>query len=61
MSSVELKSTNFQPLAEVRITSRPLADGSGRTGGGFNSKTVFNTYFKKTRAMTPKEFLKKNG
>ncbi|MGQ1788156.1 tetratricopeptide repeat protein [Saccharicrinis sp. GN24d3] len=26
---------------------------------GFNSKTVFNTYFKKETGMTPKEFLKK--
>ena len=25
---------------------------------GFNSKTVFNTYFKKETGMTPKEFLK---
>ncbi|HCQ16362.1 MAG TPA: adenylate cyclase, partial [Cryomorphaceae bacterium] len=25
---------------------------------GFNSKTVFNTYFKKEVGMTPKEFLK---
>jgi len=28
---------------------------------GFNSKTVFNTYFKKETGMTPKEFLKKNA
>jgi pentatricopeptide repeat protein len=28
---------------------------------GFNSKTVFNTYFKKETGMTPKEYLKKNG
>ena len=28
---------------------------------GFNSKTVFNTYFKKETGMTPKEFLKQNG
>ncbi len=28
---------------------------------GFNSKTVFNTYFKKDMGMTPKEYLKKNG
>lgn len=27
---------------------------------GFNSKTVFNTYFKKEVGMTPKEFLKQN-
>jgi TolB-like protein/AraC-like DNA-binding protein/cytochrome c-type biogenesis protein CcmH/NrfG len=27
---------------------------------GFNSKTVFNTYFKKETGMTPKEFLKEN-
>lgn len=27
---------------------------------GFNSKTVFNTYFKKETGMTPKEFLKSN-
>ena len=27
---------------------------------GFNSKTVFNTYFKKETGMTPKEFLKQN-
>ncbi|MCG6189880.1 tetratricopeptide repeat protein [Maribellus maritimus] len=27
---------------------------------GFNSKTVFNTYFKKETGVTPKEFLKKN-
>jgi TolB-like protein/AraC-like DNA-binding protein/Tfp pilus assembly protein PilF len=27
---------------------------------GFNSKTVFNTYFKKEEGMTPKEFLKQN-
>ena len=27
---------------------------------GFNSKTVFNTYFKKATGMTPKEFLKQN-
>jgi YesN/AraC family two-component response regulator len=27
---------------------------------GFNSKTVFNTYFKKEMGMTPKEFLKQN-
>ena len=26
---------------------------------GFNSKTVFNTYFKKETGMTPKEFLKR--
>jgi AraC-like DNA-binding protein len=25
---------------------------------GFNSKTVFNTYFKKETGMTPKEYLK---
>ena len=25
---------------------------------GFNSKTVFNTYFKKKMGMTPKQFLK---
>ena len=25
---------------------------------GFNSKTVFNTYFKKETGMTPKQFLK---
>jgi AraC-like DNA-binding protein len=25
---------------------------------GFNSKTVFNTYFKKETGLTPKEFLK---
>jgi adenylate cyclase len=28
---------------------------------GFNSKTVFNTYFKKETGTTPKEYLKKNG
>lgn len=28
---------------------------------GFNSKTVFNTYFKKETGMTPKEFLKQNS
>jgi len=28
---------------------------------GFNSKTVFNTYFKKETGLTPKEYLKKNG
>ena len=28
---------------------------------GFNSKTVFNTYFKKEVGKTPKEFLKQNG
>ncbi len=28
---------------------------------GFNSKTVFNTYFKKEVGMTPKEFLKQNS
>jgi TolB-like protein/AraC-like DNA-binding protein/Flp pilus assembly protein TadD len=28
---------------------------------GFNSKTVFNTYFKKEMGMTPKEFLKEKG
>jgi AraC-like DNA-binding protein len=28
---------------------------------GFNSKTVFNTYFKKEVGMTPKEFLKEMG
>ncbi|KJF42272.1 tetratricopeptide repeat protein [Draconibacterium sediminis] len=28
---------------------------------GFNSKTVFNTYFKKETGMTPKEFLKQNA
>jgi len=28
---------------------------------GFNSKTVFNTYFKKEVGMTPKKFLKQNG
>ena len=28
---------------------------------GFNSKTVFNTYFKKEVGKTPKEFLKENG
>lgn len=28
---------------------------------GFNSKTVFNTYFKKETGMTPKAFLKQNG
>lgn len=28
---------------------------------GFNSKTVFNTYFKKQEGITPKEFLKQNG
>ena len=27
---------------------------------GFNSKTVFNTYFKKETGITPKEFLKQN-
>jgi len=27
---------------------------------GFNSKTVFNTYFKKEVGLTPKEFLKQN-
>ncbi len=27
---------------------------------GFNSKTVFNTYFKKETGVTPKEFLKQN-
>jgi AraC-like DNA-binding protein len=27
---------------------------------GFNSKTVFNTYFKKETGMTPKEYLKQN-
>lgn len=27
---------------------------------GFNSKTVFNTYFKKETGMTPKEYIKKN-
>ena len=25
---------------------------------GFNSKTVFNTYFKKEMGMTPKEYIK---
>ncbi len=28
---------------------------------GFNSKTVFNTYFKKETGMTPKEFLKRGS
>lgn len=28
---------------------------------GFNSKTVFNTYFKKETGKTPKEYLKQNG
>ncbi|MEP6793080.1 MAG: helix-turn-helix domain-containing protein [Saprospiraceae bacterium] len=28
---------------------------------GFNSKTVFNTYFKKETGMTPKEFMKKGS
>jgi adenylate cyclase len=28
---------------------------------GFNSKTVFNTYFKKETGLTPKQFLKKQG
>ncbi len=28
---------------------------------GFNSKTVFNTYFKKVTGMTPKQWLKTNG
>jgi len=28
---------------------------------GFNSKTVFNTYFKKETGITPKEFLKQNN
>jgi YesN/AraC family two-component response regulator len=28
---------------------------------GFNSKTVFNTYFKKETGKTPKEFLKENA
>jgi AraC-like DNA-binding protein len=28
---------------------------------GFNSKTVFNTFFKKETGMTPKKWVKANG
>jgi adenylate cyclase len=28
---------------------------------GFNSKTVFNTYFKKSTGLTPKQFIKQHG
>lgn len=39
--------------ANANITVIGLAYDSG-----FNSKTVFNTYFKKETGLTPKEFMK---
>jgi AraC-like DNA-binding protein len=39
--------------ANANITVLGLAYDSG-----FNSKTVFNTYFKKETGLTPKQFLK---
>ncbi|WP_425412660.1 helix-turn-helix domain-containing protein [Lewinella cohaerens] len=39
--------------ANAHITLLGLAYESG-----FNSKTVFNTYFKKETGLTPKQFLK---
>ncbi len=53
---IEAFKSNAKAQENENLTIEGLAYESG-----FNSKTVFNTYFKKETGLTPKQFLKQQG
>lgn len=53
---IEAFKSNAKKPDNAHLTIEGLAYESG-----FNSKTVFNTYFKKETGLTPKQFLKQQG
>ncbi|MFT6855173.1 MAG: adenylate cyclase, partial [Cyclobacteriaceae bacterium] len=50
---IEAFKLNAKAAKNANLTIEGLAYESG-----FNSKTVFNTYFKKETGLTPKQFMK---
>lgn len=51
---------SFKTKAKDPINKNVTIEGIAYESG-FNSKTVFNTYFKKATGVTPKQFLKQQG
>jgi len=50
----------FKSMARARENENLTIEGLAYESG-FNSKTVFNTYFKRETGLTPREFLKQQG
>lgn len=55
----EYRIEEFKIIAKNPNNSQLTIEGLAYESG-FNSKTVFNTYFKKETGLTPKQFLRKN-
>jgi AraC-like DNA-binding protein len=50
----------FKTLASAPGNDKLTIEGLAYESG-FNSKTVFNTYFKRATGLTPKQYLKQHG